>query len=167
MKIKNVCPVLFVKDIEQSKKFYSYILKQEILHDFRTNIIYKSGFALWQIRDNHIIPSNLSTLNTTVNRFELYFETDELDTVFMELKANNIEFLHEIIEEVWGQRTIRFFDPENHLIEIGETLEQFVLRFYNQGSTIQQVSERTHVPVTEVERLINNELQILPAKLTD
>ncbi|RKX68718.1 hypothetical protein DRP43_05215, partial [candidate division TA06 bacterium] len=42
------------------------------------------------------------------------------------IKSKNIEFLHEIHEEPWGQRTIRFFDPDNHLIEIGEPLPIFI-----------------------------------------
>jgi len=168
--LKNLVSVLFVKNIEISKDFYSNILKQQISLDFGTNIIYESGFAIWQIRDNHVIPSNLGldkTQDKSVNRFELCYETDNIVKVYNDLKNNNIKFLHELVEEIWGQRTIRFFDPDNHLIEVGETLEQFVLRFYKQGMTIQQVSERTHVPISEVERLINTDLKILPAEFSD
>ncbi len=170
MTLKNLVSVLFVKDIEISKDFYSNVLKQQISLDFGTNIIYKSGFAIWQIRDNHVIPCNLGldkTQDKSVNRFELCYETDDIDKVYNDLKKNNVKFLHELVEEIWGQKTIRFFDPDNHLIEVGETLEQFVLRFYKQGMTIQQVSERTHVPISEVERLINTDLKILPAEFSD
>ncbi len=168
--MKNLVSVLFVKDIEISKDFYSNVLKQQISLDLGTNIIYKSGFAIWQIRDNHLIPSLLGLDNTpgkSVNRFELCYETDDIETVYNDLKRNNTKFLHELVEEIWGQRTIRFFDPDNHLIEVGETIEQFVLRFYKQGMTVQQVSERAHVPIHEVERLINTDLKILPADFSD
>ena len=170
MTIRNLVSVLFVKNIEISKDFYTNILRQQVSLDFGTNIIYKSGFAIWQIRENHIIPVNLGIEkieDKSVNRFELCFETEDIDKVYNELKANNVIFLHELTEEIWGQRTIRFFDPDNHLIEVGEALEQFVIRFYKQGMTIQQVSERTHVPITEVERLVNNDLQILSAEFSD
>jgi catechol 2,3-dioxygenase-like lactoylglutathione lyase family enzyme/N-acetylglutamate synthase-like GNAT family acetyltransferase len=168
--MKNLVSVLFVKDIEISKDFYSNVLRQQINFDFGTNIIYKSGFAIWQIRDNHVIPGKLGldkVQDKTVNRFELCFETEDIDKVYKDLKTNNVKFLHELTEEIWGQQTIRFFDPDNHLIEVGETLEQFVLRFYKQGMSIQQVSERTHVPISEVEHLINNDLKILSAEISD
>ncbi|NJK98115.1 MAG: GNAT family N-acetyltransferase [Bacteroidales bacterium] len=168
--MKNLLNVLFVKDIEISKQFYTNILRQQINFDFGTNISFKSGIAIWQIRDNHIIPSRLGldkTHDKSVNRFELCFETEDIDKVFNDLKNNNVKFIHEITEEIWGQRTIRFFDPDNHLIEVGESIDKFVLRFYKQGLTVQQVSERTHVPISDVEVIICSELQILPADTVD
>ena len=92
--------------------------------------------------------------NTLFNRFELYFETENLPEIFELLKNRNVRFLHEIHEEPWGQHTIKFFDPDNHLIEIGESMRQFVCRFYDQGLTIEQVSKRTSVPADEIKRLI-------------
>jgi GNAT superfamily N-acetyltransferase/catechol 2,3-dioxygenase-like lactoylglutathione lyase family enzyme len=170
MILKNLISVLFVKDIEISKSFYSNVLRQQISLDFGTNVIFKSGFAIWQISNNHIIPSKLGLGNIqqkSVNRFELCFETDDIVKVHNDLKMSNVKFVHEVLEEIWGQKTIRFYDPDNHLIEIGESLEQFVFRFYNQGMSIQQVSERTYVPVLDVERIINNGLQILPVEISD
>ena len=158
MDLKNMSIALFVKDIGISKKFYINTLKQRIDLDFGKNVIFKSGFAIWEIRDNHIIPDKVGLdkiRDYSVNRFELYFETDNISQDFIDLKNKNVRFIHEIYEEIWGQQTIRFFDPDNHLIEIGESMEQFVGRFYKQGLTIEQVSERTHVPVDEVKRLIN------------
>ena len=125
--------------------------------DFGKNVIFKSGFAIWEIQNHHIIPSTLGLEkinNTLFNRFELYFETENLPEIFELLKNRNVRFLHEIHEEPWGQHTIRFFDPDNHLIEIGESMRQFVCRFYDQGLTIEQVSKRTSVPADEIKRLI-------------
>lgn len=157
MKLKNLSIALFVSNIDVSKKFYVDTLQQEIELDFGKNIVFKSGFAIWEIRDSHIIPETLGIekiRDKSVNRFELYFETESLSQIFQDLKASSVKFVHEIHEELWGQQTIRFFDPDNHLIEIGESMEQFVLRFYNQGLTAEQVSKRTYVPVDEVNRLI-------------
>ncbi len=170
--LQNLATVLFVKDISVSKHFYSNILGEEIKLDFGKNVIYKSGFAIWEIRETHIIPSSLGLNNLydrSINRFELCFETEDIDSVFDMLKHHEIRFLHEIIEEIWGQRTIRFFDPDNHLIEIGERLEQFVIRFHKQGLTIDQVSERTFVPIAEVERIVKHfgAIEIQLAKATD
>ena len=157
MEIKNAGYALFVRDIEVSKKIYVDTLKQQIDLDFGKNIILKGGITLWEINEKHIIPSLLGTntiSNTDINRFEMYFETENLDEVYKALKEKNTKFLHEIHEEPWGQYTIRFFDPDNHLIEVGESMFQFVTRFYKTGMTAKEVSIRTSVPVEEVKRII-------------
>jgi catechol 2,3-dioxygenase-like lactoylglutathione lyase family enzyme len=158
MDLKNMSIALFVKDIENSKNFYVKVLNQQIDLDFGKNVIFKAGFAIWEIRDNHIILEKIG-LNKiwdySVNRFELYFETNNIVQDFNDLKSKKVSFLHEIHEEIWGQQTIRFFDPDNHLIEIGESMQQFVTRIYKQGLTIEQVSARTFVPAEEVKRLID------------
>ena len=157
MDIKNCSTALFVKDIEISKRFYADILSLKIELDFGKNVIFKNGPTIWEINEKHIIPSTLGLDKLTDNsvvRMEIYFETENLMQVFEKLKSNNVKFLHEVHEESWGQRTIRFFDPDNHLIEIGESMKQFVKRFYKQGMTIEQVSARTSVPMEEVKKLI-------------
>lgn len=157
MDLKNSGIALFVQDIEVSKNFYTQLLKQEIVLDFGKNVSFKAGFSIWEIRDSHIIPQKLGKTrlkNESVNRFELYFETENITKDFSALKTQNVEFLHEINEEIWGQQTIRFFDPDHHLIEIGESMYQFVSRFYHQGLSIEEVSKRTFVPIEEVKRLL-------------
>jgi catechol 2,3-dioxygenase-like lactoylglutathione lyase family enzyme len=157
MDLKNGSTALFVKDIEVSKHFYKDILGLAIDLDFGKNVIFKNGFAIWEIQDQHIIPANLGRdkiSDVSVNRFELYFETENLSGVFSILKSKDVRFLHGIHEESWGQQTIRVFDPDNHLVEIGESMEQFVSRFYDQGFTVDEISKRTGVPVEEVNRLI-------------
>ena len=157
MNLSASSTALFVKDIGISKEFYENLLHLEVELDFGKNILFKGGPAIWEIQEYHIIPKKLGLKNISdnrVNRFELYFETDKLKEIFAALKNNRVKFLHEIHEEAWGQQTIRFFDPDGHLIEIGESMKQFVGRFYSQGFTVEQVSERTHVPVDEVKRLL-------------
>ena len=158
MDLKTCSATLFVNDIEASKYFYMEILGLSIDMDFGKNVIFKNGFAIWEIQENHIIPTALGLNKITdlkVNRFELYFETENLPDIFETLKRKEVPFLYEIHEEPWGQQTIRFFDPDKHLIEIGESMKQFVHRFYNKGLTIEQISKRTSVPIEEIKRLIN------------
>lgn len=82
---------------------------------------------------------------------ELYYD---VNSKLKELGIEDYELVvHETIEERWGQKTIRFYDPENNLVEIGETIACFVERFYNQGMTINEVSERTSVPIEIVKKI--------------
>ncbi len=158
MDIKNCSTALFVRDIEISKHFYLDVLGLSIDLDLGKNVIFKNGFAIWEIQDTHIIPSKLgiNKINdNSVNRFELYFETENLSQIYSILKNKKVRFLHEIHEESWGQQTIRIFDPDNHLIEIGESMKQFVGRYFRQGLAIEAISKHTGIPIEEVKRLIN------------
>jgi catechol 2,3-dioxygenase-like lactoylglutathione lyase family enzyme len=155
--LKNCSTALFVKNITISKEFYCGLPGLTIDMDFGKNVIFKNGFAIWEIQNDHIITKKLGVENLTslkTNRFELYFETDNLTEICQYLLSRNTRFLHTVHEEPWGQLTIRFFDPDNHLIEIGESMKQFVCRLYNQGLTAMEVSEKTSVPLNEVIRLI-------------
>jgi catechol 2,3-dioxygenase-like lactoylglutathione lyase family enzyme len=161
MHLKNCSTALFVKNIAIAKAFYTQTLRQEVELDLGKNIIFRAGFALWEIQTTHIIPQKLGMSNISeenINRFELYFETDNIEEVYEALKAQQTAMVHPIHEEPWGQRTVRFFDPDHHLIEVGESMAQFVRRFYQQGMTEEQVSERTGVPVEEVKRLLKADI---------
>lgn len=153
----NSCTaVLFVRSINESRDFYCNVLGLKIDLDFGKNVIFKNGLAIWEIRKDHIIPVKIGHQNLTgaSTRFELYFETGDLDLIHESLVSHKVTFLHELHEEPWGQRTIRFFDPDGHLIEVGETMGDFIARFYLQGMTPSEISSRTSVPVEEVNRLL-------------
>ncbi|MFN8255612.1 MAG: VOC family protein [Bacteroidales bacterium] len=159
MPLSNLSTALFVKNIKVSRAFYTKILDQEISLDFGKNIIFKSGFSIWEISRSHIITQTLGYDKITDKssvRNEIYFETENIEMVYEKLKSEPIEFLHHLHEEDWGQRTVRFFDPDRHLIEIGESLKEFVMRFYKHGFTPNQISEKTHVPVEHVELIVRN-----------
>lgn len=159
MNLKNCTPVLFVKNAGISKKFYTELLGLTVTVDFGgTNITFKEGFAVWQINPDNIIPKTLGIDNINsagTSRFELCFETDDLDNIYQTLKANDVTFLHEINTEIWGQRTIRFYDPDGHLIEIGEEMSIFLKRIYEkENRNLEATSKRTFVPVEALKHFV-------------
>lgn len=158
MKLTFENPVIFVKDIERSKKFYIEVLNQKINIDFGGSLMFESGISLWEIKPDHIVSKECDTKTETVNRFELNFETNDIEGIYQNVKKHGLEFLNEIREEPWGQRTIRFFDPDYHLIEMGESLETFVMNFYNKGLTEIEVSQRTSVPLINVREIISKHI---------
>lgn len=147
--------VIFVQDIEISKDFYTRILKQEIEHDFGKNVSFTSGLSIWEIRPEHIIVKNLD-IKKKSNRMELYFEHENIDEAFIILEKENTRFLHKILEEPWGQRTIRFFDPDDHLVEIGEPIPVFVENMKKQGMSVDQISGKSGIPVEAVRSILNS-----------
>ena len=58
------------------------------------------------------------------NNAEIVFEEQDFDGFLNKLKAySDIEYLGEVIEHSWGQRVIRFYDLDEHLIEVGEDMQ--------------------------------------------
>ena len=56
------------------------------------------------------------------NTFELYFEEYDLDSFIDKLAKSSykIEYVNELNKEEWGKRAIRIYDPDGHIIEVGE-----------------------------------------------
>jgi catechol 2,3-dioxygenase-like lactoylglutathione lyase family enzyme len=149
--------VAFTRDIEVSKKFYTDVLGLAVELDFGKNVILEGGITLWEINPNHIILERLgidSIGDRRVNRFEFYFETEDIETVCERVRTSGADFLHSLHEEPWGQRTVRFFDPDRHLIEIGESMATFVKRLHSDNMTPEQVSQKTSIPLEKVIELL-------------
>ncbi|MEW9121058.1 MAG: hypothetical protein AB2421_00005 [Thermotaleaceae bacterium] len=53
-----------------------------------------------------------------------------------------------------GQRVIRFYDPDMHIIEVGESMETVVKGFIKQGLSIEETAERTQHPIEFVKRCL-------------
>ena len=73
---------------------------------------------LWEeFVDEKVVPGG--------NAMELYFEDNDLDAFAEKLEASpyEIQYVNRLMEHDWGQRVIRFYDPDMHLIEVGESLE--------------------------------------------
>lgn len=138
--------VIFVSNIEKSKDFYVRLLNQEIKHDFGKNVILNSGTTIWEVGKEHIISKELGTKDNQ-NKFELYFVSDNLEGIRSKLKQENVEFFHDIHEEPWGQRTFRFFDPDNHLVEIGEPLEIWITNLHKKGFSPEAIEMKSGVPL--------------------
>lgn len=159
MKLKHCTPVLFVKDARISRDFYADVLGMTVTADFGgLNFSFKEGFAIWQPMPENIIPRTLGAKQIcnplSVSRFELCFETENLDKVYLALKQYGVKFLHEINEEQWGQRTVRFYDPDGHLVEVGETLPVFVKRIYKEEKTVEGVARRTYLDIKLVYKIL-------------
>lgn len=129
------------------------VLEQEIEHDFGRNIIFKSRVSLWEIDPaSEIAGVEGNSLNG--NTFELYFETSDIQGTLIKLKSHNIDLLHDLKTEPWGQKTFRFFDPDHHLVEIGESMQTFVTRIYKETGSIEPVVQKTGIAETVVRDIV-------------
>ena len=57
----------------------------------------------------------------------------------------------------WGQRVVRFYDPDGHIIEVGEKLDAVISRFMEQGLSTEETAARMDIPVDFVTAYLNRE----------
>ena len=77
-------------------------------------------------------------------------ECEDLDNIFSKLLDYGVAFIHTIKEQPWGQRVFRFFDPDNHIVEIGEPMSVVIRRYLKEGASETEVAKRTSMPIEEV-----------------
>lgn len=155
MEIKFHSTVIMTEEFELMKSFYQNILQQEIEFDFGNCIGFKNGLSLWKLKEEYPIATKLGrTFDKSGNKnLEICFETDDFELVVENLNKYKLKYLHYETEELWGQQTIRFYDPESNLVEIGETIPCFVKRFRKQGLSAEEISKKTSVPIEMVSEI--------------
>ena len=152
--MKYSCTVLSVSDIRAARKFYEDLFGLEVFQDYGKNIAFTCGLALQQDFDWLVGVSKDSVLNQP-NNMEICFEEQDFDGFLDKLKKYpHIEYLGDMIEHSWGQRVIRFYDLDGHIIEVGEDMKMVVNRFLSSGMDMEEVSARMDVSIADLTRLL-------------
>jgi catechol 2,3-dioxygenase-like lactoylglutathione lyase family enzyme len=153
--MRYICPLIVISDIERSRQFYENLLGQKVKYDFGENVQFEGDFSI-HLEEHYkkLLGQGHQEVKKKANNFELYFETDRIEQLICMLKENRIEIIHEIVEQPWGQRVTRFYDPDYHIIEVGETLESVVLRYHYNGMNIEEIIEKTSMPKEFIEKTI-------------
>ena len=148
--------VLAVADVHKARTFYEDLFALELYQDYGLNIAFTCGLSLQQKFDWLVgIPAEQIVQNS--NNMELAFETEDFDGFLQKLKAYpQIRYLHDVMEHSWGQRVIRFYDLDGHLIEVGESMAMVIRRFLEEGLTMEQISVKMDASVNDLEKLLHN-----------
>ena len=117
MRLRNV--LIVVNDMDRAIRFYKEIFGLQVILDQDGNVIMSEGLVLqdakiWQrFLNKELIPNN--------NMTELYFEESDIEGFVKKLEESDfeIEYVNELMEHSWGQKVIRFYDPDGNLIEVG------------------------------------------------
>ncbi len=117
MKLKNV--LIVVKDIGRARRFYHELFGLEMILDNDGNMILTEGLVLqeeqyWKaFLGKEIIPEN--------NACELYFEEPDIEGFIEKLESiyPEVQYVNRLMTHSWGQKVIRFYDPDGNLIEVG------------------------------------------------
>lgn len=153
--MRYCCTVLSVSDINKARSFYENMFGLEVSQDYGRNILFSCGLALQQDFD-WLIGVSKEKVYKKPNNVEIAFEEHDFDGFLQKLNGNpEIVFLGEVIEHDWGQRVIRFYDLDGHLIEVGEEMKMVIERFISHGMTLEEVSQRMDVSVDDLLKLLN------------
>ena len=156
--MKFCCPLIDVKDIQASRSFYETVMRQKLALDLGTNLSFGEDgpvFAI-QLDFTGLVGADGLSASYKGNDHELVFEEGDYDEFEEHIKQfNDIVYLHRTKEYPWGQRVMRFYDPDFHIIEVGESMESVFKKFWGQGMDIDEVAQRTGHPVDFVKRYIN------------
>ena len=154
--MKHVCTLISVADINASRKFYEDLFGLEVFQDYGRNIAFTCGLALQQDFDWLVDLPKEKVLKKS-NNAEIVFEEQDFDGFLNKLKEYpNIEYLGEVIEHSWGQRVIRFYDLDGHIIEVGEDMKMVIKRFLDSGMTMEEVSVKMDASIEDLMKLLNS-----------
>ena len=111
--------LIVVKDCRASLRFYQSLFGFELIRDNDGNMELSGNLYLQEAKyfdkfiGKCIIPKN--------NAAELYFEEPDLDLFLKKLRRQypETEIVNPPMTHSWGQRVIRFYDPDGNLIEVG------------------------------------------------
>ena len=117
MRLKNV--LIVVSDIERSRRYYHDLFGLEMILDNDGNMILTEGLvlqdaAIWKnFLGKDILPRS--------NASELYFEEKNIEEFVRKLETlyPDTVYVNQLMTHSWGQKVIRFYDPDGNLIEVG------------------------------------------------
>ena len=158
--MKFGCPIISVKNLAVSRAFYEKVLSQKVILDLGANLTFGNEASVFALQAGYadLVGANDLPISYKGNDHELYFEESNFDNFEKHLKQfDDILYLHHTKEYPWGQRVVRFYDPDFHIIEVGESMESVFKKFHKQGMSIEEVAQRTQHPVAFVKEHINYE----------
>ena len=90
------------------------------INKLANNVILTEGLVLQEKKSWELLIERETSCGG--NGSELYFVETDLEAFQEKLDQSSyeIEYVHRLKTYEWGQRAIRFYDPDGHMIEIGE-----------------------------------------------
>ena len=122
MKLKNF--LIAVNDMERARQFYHDLFGLDLVLDLDGNMILTQGLVLQDAKiwkrflQRDITPEN--------NASELYFEEADIEGFVEKLEARcpDIRYVNRLMTHRWGQKVVRFYDPDGNLIEVGTPMNE-------------------------------------------
>ncbi len=149
--------VLFaVGNLKKSLEFYQGVLGLEVVNDFGANVVLTGGLALQTLDSwSGFLGKMPEEIRFGGNDAEMYYEADDFDAFLKILEQHSeVKLVHPAREHSWGQRAVRLYDPDRHIIEVGENMAKVARRFFDGGLNEEGVARRMDVSLEYVRELL-------------
>ncbi|MDL2266913.1 VOC family protein [Desulfovibrio sp. OttesenSCG-928-G15] len=146
--------LLITRDVRRSQAFYETVLNAQATLELEKHVVFKGGFSLLQEDDWRVFSEmNSRPCSYAHHTGQLVFETDNIAEFTQKLaRFPEIKLLHPLKELPWGRKAIRFYDPDGHVVEVGESMELVIKRFLENGLSIAETALRSEFPEEYVRR---------------
>ena len=111
--------LIVVKDCRRALRFYSEMFGFQLIRDNGGNMeltdhVFLQELGYWENFTKKRVISNS-------NQSELYFEEPDIEefTARLERLYPETEYVNRLMTHSWGQKVVRFYDPDGNLIEVG------------------------------------------------
>lgn len=152
--MKYTSTVLAVSNVKSARQFYEDLFDLELYQDYGINISFTCGLSLQQSFD-WLVSLPKDKILKKSNNIEICFEEEQFDEFLIKLKKYpQIEYLDDIITHSWGQRVIRFYDLDGHIIEVGESMKMVIQRFLDLGMSMQEISQKMDASIEDLVKLL-------------
>lgn len=156
MGLKAGGPLFAVRDMGASLRFYQDVLGLEVDQDFGANKVLTGGLSLQTLETwAQFLDKAPHDIRFSGNDAEMYYVADDFDAFLTDLKAYpEAELVHPVVEHRWGQRAVRLYDPDRHIIEVGESLSKVAKRFRDSGLHEEGVARRMDISLEYARELL-------------
>jgi catechol 2,3-dioxygenase-like lactoylglutathione lyase family enzyme len=121
MEIRFRNSIALVKNIEESKQFYRDIIGLSVAQEYDTFVLFMDNFAIHTADLFYeYIQKPYHGERMGHDNVDFYFTTSDLEGFQARLKEHGVTFIHEIHQHAWGEKVIRVYDPDGHILEIGD-----------------------------------------------
>jgi catechol 2,3-dioxygenase-like lactoylglutathione lyase family enzyme len=120
--------ILFVEDLQRSKAFYHGALGLDVQFEDAESVGFQiegMAFIVLQVDRARVQLQGepTATPSAGATAFLTTF-TEDVDALRADLATRGIDFFQEPTDQPWGMRTAYFKDPDGHVWEIAQPLEQ-------------------------------------------
>lgn len=142
---------LIVKDKEKSRAFYERILGVKTLDIEDDTYIIIEPESRFALRTEEAFKAQTGLTSSENGGAVIALLAENFDKFLKNLEENDVEYVHKVKELPTGQRVVRIYDPDKHVIEILEDYIEVMDRLLKSGISSKQIAEKLDVPQTTVE----------------
>ena len=111
--------LIVVKNCAVALKFYNDMFGLTMVQDNDGNMELTGNIYLQEVGYWERFTGRAAVQKS--NRSELYFEESDIEAFVkkLEMLYPETEYVNRLMTHSWGQRVVRFYDPDGNLIEVG------------------------------------------------